>query len=97
MEVRQGLAAEELKDTAPLTFEEINPEKVKETIARIDAALDDKEEVSKQVKQKLNYARKNWPANLERYDQQEKQMGSRNSFSKTDPDATFKRMKKTTC
>src|ERR1700742_3168902 len=89
----QGLAAEELKDTAPLAFEEISPEKVKETIAKIDAALDDKEEVSKQVKQKLNYARKNWPANLERYDEQEKQLGSRNSFSKTDPDATFMRMK----
>ncbi|MDB5133678.1 MAG: family transposase [Mucilaginibacter sp.] len=59
-------AAEELKDTAPLSFEEINPEKVKETIAKIDAALDDKEEVSKQVKQRLNYAKKNWPANLER-------------------------------
>src|ERR1700743_700695 len=89
----QGLAAEELKDTAPLAFEEISPEKVKETTAKIDAALDDKEEVSKQVKQKLNYARKNWPANLERYDEQEKQLGSRNSFSKTDPDATFMRMK----
>ena len=89
----QSLAAEELKDTTPLAFEEINPEKVKETIARIDAALDDKEEVSKQVKQKLNYAKKNWPANLERYDQQEKQLGSRNSFSKIDPDATFMRMK----
>src|ERR1700709_1018397 len=45
----QGLAAEELKDTAPISFEEINPEKVKETIAKINAALDDKEEVSKQV------------------------------------------------
>src|SRR6202000_522344 len=48
----QSLAAEELKDTAPLAFEEINPEKVKQTIAKIDAALDDKQEVSKQVKQK---------------------------------------------
>jgi hypothetical protein len=89
----QGLAAEELKDTAPTSFEAISPEKVKETIARIDAALEDKQEVSKQVKQKLNYARKNWPANLERYDQQEKLLGSRNSYSKTDPDATFMRMK----
>lgn len=89
----QSVATEELKDTAPLTFEEINSEKVKETIAKIDAALDDKEEVSKQVKQKLNYAKKNWPANLKRYDEQEKLLAGRNSFSKTDPDATFMRMK----
>lgn len=89
----QSIAAEELKDTAPLEYSEINPEKVKETIAKINAALDDKEEVSKQVKQKLNYAKKNWPGNLERYDEQEKLLGSRNSFSKTDPDATFMRMK----
>jgi hypothetical protein len=81
------------EDAAPLAFEEINPEKVKETIAKIDAVLDDKEEGSKQVKQKLNYAKKNRPVNLKRYDEQEKQLGNRNSFSKTDPDATFMRMK----
>lgn len=89
----QGIAAEELKDTAPLTFEEINPEKVKQTVARIDAALDDKPQVSKKVKQKLNYAKKNWPENLERYQQQEEILQERNSYSKTDPDATFMRMK----
>jgi transposase len=89
----QGIAAEELKDTAPLTFEQINPEKVKQTVARIDAALDDKPQVSKKVKQKLNYAKKNWPENLERYQQQEEILQERNSYSKTDPDATFMRMK----
>jgi hypothetical protein len=89
----QDVAAEELKDTAPLTFEEISPEKVKETIAKIDAALDDKEDIDKKVRQKLNYARKNWPDNLSKYDEQEKQLAGRNSYSKTDPDATFMRMK----
>lgn len=89
----QGIAAEELKDTAPLTFEEISPEKVKQTVARIDAALDDKPRVSKKVKQKLNYAKKNWPENLERYQRQEEILQERNSYSKTDPDATFMRMK----
>jgi transposase len=89
----QDVASEELKDTAPLTFEEISPEKVKEAIAKIDAALDDKEDIDKKVKQKLNYARKNWPGNLSKYDEQEKQLDGRNSYSKTDPDATFMRMK----
>jgi transposase len=43
----QDVAAEELKDTAPLTFEEISAEKVKEAIAKIDAALDDKDDIDK--------------------------------------------------
>lgn len=89
----QGVAAEELKDTAPLTFEEIDPEKVKQTIERIDAALDDKEEVSQKVRQKIGYAKKHWPENLQRYSEQEKLLAGRNSCSKTDPDATFMQMK----
>jgi len=89
----QDIAKEELKDTSPVTFEEVNAEKVKETITKINSALDDKEEVDKKVKQKLNYAKKHWPENLNKYDEQEKLLAGRNSFSKTDPDATFMRMK----
>jgi len=89
----QSVAAEELKDTAPLEYSEINPQKVKETVARINAALEDKEDVSKKVRQKLNYAKKHWPENLSKYDEQEKLLSGRNSYSKTDTDATFMRMK----
>ena len=89
----QSIASEELKDTAPLGYSEINPEKVKETIAKINAALEDKEDVDKKVKQKLNYAKKHWPENLTMYNEQEKLLAGRNSMSKTDPDATFMRMK----
>ncbi|MDV3704640.1 IS1182 family transposase [Sphingobacterium thalpophilum] len=88
----QGVAAEELKDASPSSFEQVDAEQVRKTIAKIDRALEDKQ-VDKKVKQKLNYARRNWPDNLERYEDQEKKMGSRNSMSKTDPDATFMRMK----
>ena len=46
------------------------------------------------MRQKLNHARKHWPAALDKYEQQEKIIGTgRSSFSKTDPDATFMRMK----
>ncbi|MBZ4044806.1 IS1182 family transposase, partial [Flavobacterium hibisci] len=38
-------------------------------------------------------AKKNWPKNLEKYKQQEEILQNRNSFSKTDTDATFMRMK----
>lgn len=89
----QSVAASELDDTDPSGFDNIDEDKVKQTIDKIDAALKDKE-IDPKVKQKLNYARKNWPANLRRYEQQEKIIGNqRNSYSKTDTDATFMRMK----
>ena len=89
----QGIAASELDDTDPDGFDKIDKETLKQAIAKIDASLKDKP-VSKQVKQKLNYAKKHWPAALDRYDQQEKILGEgRKSYSKTDTDATFMRMK----
>lgn len=89
----QSVAASELDDTDPSGFDKIDSEKVNQTIDNINAVLKDKE-ISKEVRQKLNYAKKNWPAALDRYDRQEKILGEkRNSYSKTDPDATFMRMK----
>jgi transposase len=88
----QTVAAEELTEPEPPSFDKIDAQKVTETIEKIEAALKDKQ-VTKEVKQKLNYAKKNWPANLEKYETQQKIMGERNSYSKTDPDATFMRMK----
>ena len=82
---------EEQRPNTP-NFEAIDPDKVSHTIDQINAALKDKV-VDKKVKQKLNYAKKNWPKNVKKYNKQEQQMGSRNSMSKTDPDATFMRMK----
>jgi len=89
----QSVAASELDDTDPSGFEKIDKEKVTATIEKINNALKDKA-VSGKVRQKLSYARKHWPAALDKYEQQEKILGSnRNSYSKTDPDATFMRMK----
>ena len=91
----QSVAASELDDTDPSGFDKIDKEKVAQTIAKIDAALQDKP-VSKQVKQKLNYARKYRMSirDFYKYEQQEAILGEqRKSFSKTDTDATFMRMK----
>ena len=90
----KSVAASELDDdTDPSGFDKITPEKMNETVDAINAALRDKP-VDKGVKQKLNYAKKHWPATLDKYDQQEKILGEqRSSYSKTDPDATFMRMK----
>lgn len=88
-----GVAASELDDTDPSGFKKINSDSVKQTIERINEALKDKDVESK-VRQKLNYAKKHWPAALDKYEAQEKILGdNRNSYSKTDKDATFMRMK----
>lgn len=88
----EKVAKEELEHNEPENFEEIDAEKVGQAIEQIDKALEGKE-VDKKVKQKLNYARRKWPDALEKYEEYERQMGKRNSLSRTDPDATFMRMK----
>src|SRR5438552_7358236 len=59
---------------------------------KIEEAIKDKE-VSKKVKQKLVYAKKNFPVKLDEYKVKEEILDGRNSYSKTDNDATFMRMK----
>jgi transposase len=89
----QSIAREELLDTRPSSFEATDPKAVKDTIDRIDKVLKTKKNVDKKVRQKVNYARKHWPDAVERYNQSEEILQNRNSYSKTDPDATFMRMK----
>lgn len=88
----QEVAKEEMASHKEIDFKEISAEKVQQTIAKIDEALKEKK-IDKKIKQKLGYARKHWPENLKKYDQQKDILGKRNSFSKTDPEATFMRMK----
>lgn len=88
----QQVAADEMADTAPLSFEKIDAETVRQTVDKINDALVDRP-VDKKVRQKLGYAKRNWPGKLEGYDKREEEMGGRNSCSKTDPDATFMRLK----
>ncbi|HEX8678267.1 MAG TPA: IS1182 family transposase [Segetibacter sp.] len=88
----QSIAKEELRDTAPLEFKTIDADKVKQTVKNIEEAIKDKE-VPKKVKQKLQYAKKNFADKLDVYKAKEEILGGRNSYSKTDTDATFMRMK----
>jgi transposase len=90
-----GVAAAELEDTDPpgSGHKKISRELVNKTIEQINAALKDKD-IDAKVRQKLTYAKKHWPEALDKYEEQEKVLGSgRNSYSKTDKDATFMRMK----
>ena len=89
----QSVAASELDDTDPSGFKKIDAESVTATVETINNALKGKK-IEGKVRQKLNYARKHWPAALDKYAEQEKIIGPhRNSYSKTDRDATFMRMK----
>ncbi len=88
----ETVAKEELMDNDPTTYPELDAEQVKQTIATINEAIKDKP-IDKKVKQKLNYAKRNWPQNMTKYEKDEDILGDRNSYSKTDPDATFMRMK----
>jgi transposase len=90
--VEKVYADEERQPNEPANFKEINPQAVSEAINAINEALKDKE-IDPKVKQKLNYAKKNWPVKLKEYEEREKQLAGRNSLSKTDPDASFMRMK----
>lgn len=90
-----GVAASELEDTDPpgSGLKKISREAVNEYVDRINAALKDKD-VDAKVRQKLSYAKKHWPEALDKYEAQEKILGEgRSSYSKTDHDATFMRMK----
>ena len=89
----KSIAKAEMDDTDPTDFTPVSAETIRETVAKIDAAIRNDPDASKKVKAKLAYAKKNWPETLERYAAQEQILNGRNSYSKTDPDATFMRMK----
>lgn len=89
----QRLAREEKGDDTPPDFDKIDPKDVKQTIERINTSLKDRDDVDPAIKAKLNYAKKHWPSKLKQYARQQKILKGRNSYSKTDPGATFMRMK----
>lgn len=89
----QQVARDEFNEPEPPDFEPTDPQKVKETIEQIDQALRASDAASSKMKQKVNYAKRNWPAKLKEYEQAEELLKGRNSMSKTDTDATFMRMK----
>lgn len=92
-EYAEKVAHIEKDDTTPDDFDPTDPDKVKATIEKINNAVKDKPEASKKVKQKLNYAKNHWPGAVAKYNQQEEILKGRNSYSKTDKDATFMKMK----
>lgn len=95
----QNVASEELKAKEMPAFEEIDSQKIAQTVEQINQTLEQaqvpeqEKEQKKKVQTKLNYAKRNWPSKWGEYLQSELILGQRNSYSKTDPDATFMRLK----
>ncbi|MDH6355782.1 transposase, partial [Dysgonomonas sp. PH5-45] len=88
----ESVTKQELMEETPLLAEDISADKVAQVVDRIDEALRDVD-CDKKVKQKVKRVKKACPEQLKRYEQQEQILDGRGSYSKTDPDATFMRMK----
>lgn len=71
---------------------ELTADEVTERVERIKAKVDAKN-LSKEERKALREMEKDAVPRMKRYKEQLATMGTRNSYSKTDPDATFMRMK----
>lgn len=71
---------------------ELTSEKLAAAVERLEAVLEEKPE-AKPVKRAVRQIRRDYLPRLKKYEEQQAILGDRNSFSKTDPDATFMRMK----
>ena len=89
----QNIAAAEDSMPEPPDLTTISPESVNAAVEKLNRVLANNDGVDKKVKAKLRYINKNFPVNITKYEQQETVFRGRNSYSKTDPDATFMRMK----
>jgi hypothetical protein len=88
----QQIQSTEEEEVSVLDLEEISAEKVTAAIVQINGLLGE-EKLPIKLKRKLDYAAKNWPERLKKYEEQQAILENRNSYSKTDNDATFMRTK----
>jgi len=89
----QSIDNDDEPNPEPNQFKEISKEVIQKTVAQIDAKLSGNDKASSKAKAKLRYIKNNFVTNLEKYEQQEAILGNRNSYSKTDTEATFMLMK----
>jgi hypothetical protein len=86
-QINEGIAQDNLPDEPP---EPINSEELKKKIAKINAS---NKNLSKEDKKAVKELENKHLLKLQEYENKLKILGNRNSFSKTDEDATFMRMK----
>ena len=88
-QIEQNHAIENQENPVP---EELTAEEVTKRVERIKEKVD-AETLSKEERKALKQIETDSVPRMNRYKEQLETMGSRNSYSKTDPDATFMRMK----
>lgn len=88
-QIEQNHAIENQENPAP---EELTAEEVAERVERIREKVD-ADNLSKEERKALKQIETDAVPKMNRYKEQLETMGPRNSYSKTDPDATFMRMK----
>lgn len=88
----ESVTKQEILETRPKTSEELTPEKVTDIIEQLNKSLEGYK-LDPKKKAQLKRAEMNYPEMLERYKKQKEELGGRNSYSKTDKDATFMRTK----
>ncbi|MBP1977914.1 ribosome recycling factor, partial [Cohnella thailandensis] len=71
---------------------QITSEQLVEAVEKLEKKLTEKPK-DKPLKKAVRAIRQDLLPRLQKYEKQRKILGDRNSFSKTDPDATFMRMK----
>lgn len=75
----QSVAKDDVQNPEQPQFKEISKEVIEKTVVQIDAKLSGNENASTKAKAKLNYIKKNFVSNLEKYEQQQEILGTRNS------------------
>lgn len=81
----QSIADEEDRDPTPPEFKPIDKEKIEQTAKKIEQIISKNPKASAKAKAKLRYIQKNFPENLDKYEEQESIMQDRGSYNKTDP------------
>src|SRR5690606_11047638 len=92
-EYAQSIARSENELPEPPELTDIDTAKVQATVDRLNTVLADNPSVDRKVKAKLRYVTREYPGKIAEYERKERVLGERNSFSKTDPAATFMRLR----
>lgn len=71
---------------------QLTSEKLEQAVEKLEARLQESPK-DKSLRRSVRTIRRDLLPRLQKYESQEQTLGDRNSFSKTDPDATFMRMK----
>ncbi len=91
-EIESVISAEEEEDVED-SFKSLSTEDFKQRVERISRSINENKDGSKDIQKQINQIKEESIPKLEKYEDHLKIMGERNSYSKTDPDATFMRMK----